>query len=40
MQHVVSQLIEKKSEIEGDINYLLSREINILKRMIKRLELS
>ena len=33
MQHVVSQLIEKKKELEGELNHLNSR-INVLKEMI------
>ena len=39
MQHVVSQLIEKKSEIEGEINYYQGK-INTLKKIVESMEVS
>jgi hypothetical protein len=39
MQHVVSQLIEKKRELEGKINYYQGK-INILKKIVDSMEVS
>lgn len=39
MQHVVSQLIEKKRELEGELNYHQS-QINTLSKVIHSMEVS